>query len=181
MLLCDTKYGLPANLQSKIPRGKLSDSPYNYAHINGRLDKVVLYYKILELNNSKMSKKKIVIYGYTLAIYECIDFLLKHDCQPGDIEYVQPLKIEAPEYFNIPISDKNLDNILIEMIADLGILVHESTNLEDFTLHKNILFIKTVHFRKLPQNEPWSIDCDLFINFFENHLSAPTEHSKFRL
>ncbi|KAM8711238.1 hypothetical protein ACLKA7_000386 [Drosophila subpalustris] len=175
LLLCDTKYGLPADMQAKIPKGKVSDVPYNYAHINSRLDKIVLYYKILELCNSKLSKKRIIIYGYTLAIYECIDFLLKHGCQPEYITYVQPLKVQAPEYLNIPITDKNLDNILIEMIADLGIHIHESTNFEDFTFYKNVFFLKTANFRKYPHGEPLSLECDLFINFLENHLTAPTE------
>ncbi|XP_034480067.1 cilia- and flagella-associated protein 61 [Drosophila innubila] len=175
LLLCDTKYGPPADVQAKIPKGKTSDMPYNYAHINSRLDKIIIYYKIIELNNSKLANKRIVIYGYTLAIYECIDFLLKHGCQPEDITYVQPLKVEKPEYLNIPNTDKNLDNILIEMVADLGITIYESTNFRDFTFYKNVSFIKTANFQKFPQNELLSLECDLFINFLENHLTAPTE------
>jgi len=179
LLLCDTKYGPPADVQAKIPKGKTSDMPYNYAHINGRLDKIIIYYKIIELNNSKLARKRIIIYGYTLAIYECIDFLLKHGCQPEDITYVQPLKVEKPEYLNIPNTDKNLDNILIQMVADLGITIYESTNFRDFTFYKNVSFIKTANFQRFPQNELLFLECDLFINFQENHLTAPTEQSKF--
>ncbi|XP_062128764.1 cilia- and flagella-associated protein 61 [Drosophila sulfurigaster albostrigata] len=180
LLLCDTKYGLPGHLQAKVPKGKVCDVPYNYAHINGRLDKIVLYYKILELNECKLPSKTIIIYGYTMAIYECIDFLLKHGVQPENIIYVQPLKVQAPEYLNIPVKDNNLDDILIDMITDLGITVYESTNFEDFTVYQTVYFIKTVNFRKCPQNELLSLPCNLFINFLENYLTALTEHMLIR-
>ncbi|EDW02630.1 GH19779 [Drosophila grimshawi] len=118
LLLCDTKFGL-----STLDSDPISDSqtPYNYAHINGRLDKIILYHKLIELSQGELSRKHIVIYGYALALYECIDFLLRHNCYAHDIVYVQPHIVQEPEYLNNPTIDKNLDTILLQMLSDLGI------------------------------------------------------------
>ncbi|XP_064543772.1 cilia- and flagella-associated protein 61 [Drosophila montana] len=172
LLLCDTKFGLPT-------LGRIDESnhayPYNYAHINGRLDKIMLYHKLEELNDCVMIKKKVIIYGYTLALYECIDFLLKHNCRPENIVYVQPHKVMEPEYLNNPTNDRNLDNILVQMVSDLGIKVYESANFVSFSFYANASFIDRVYFKLVPSGNPMSLSCSLFINFMENFMPMSIE------
>ncbi|KRF79984.1 cilia- and flagella-associated protein 61 isoform X2 [Drosophila virilis] len=172
LLLCDTKFGLPT-------LGRTDEThqayPYNYAHINGRLDKIMLYHKLEELNDCELSKKKIIIYGYTLALYECIDFMLKHNCRPENIVYVQPHKVIKPEYLNNPTNDKNLDDILVQMVSDLGIKVYESANFVRFSLYTSVNFIDRVHFKLFPSGNTLSLTCNIFINFMENYMPMSIE------
>lgn len=167
-------------MEEKIKRKKKYALPYNYVEINSRLDKVLLYFKLYELVNSNLVDRNIVIYGCNLTVYECINFILNHDCKPSDIIFVQPLKICLLEYENNPTEDDNIQYILLQMVCDLGIKVYESLQLEGFEVFDEDFHIQTVHFVHNSTLNRVSLKCNIFINFFEVHMPAPTERSKFR-
>lgn len=181
LLLCDTQYGLPPEVEEKVSRNKKKFAlPYNYVEINSRLDKVLLYFKLCELVNSNLVDKNIVIYGCNLTVYECIHFILNHDCKPSDIIFVQPHKICQPEYENNPTEDENIQYILLQMVCDLGIKIYESSQLEGFEVFDEDFHIQTVQFVHVSTRKRLSLKCNIFINFFEMHMSVSTERSKSR-
>lgn len=178
ILLCDTDYGLPPEVEEKIHRKKYA-LPYNYVEINSRLDKVLLYFMLNELVNSNLVDKNIVIYGCNLAVYECINFLLNHECTASDIVFVQPHKSIQLEYENNPMEDMNIQYILLEMVCDLGIKVYKSSQLDGFEVFDEDFHIQTVHFVHNSTLKRFSLKCNIFINFLEMNMSSATEKSKF--
>ncbi|XP_017837079.1 cilia- and flagella-associated protein 61 isoform X2 [Drosophila busckii] len=173
LLFCETSYGLPEScIESKPARFKL---PYNYVELNNRLDRTMLYQKLHKLNQSDLSEKRVLIYGDKLAVYECIDFLLKHGLQGSQIIYIQPHRVAKPETLNNPTEDSNLDRILLNMLKDLGISTHVSMNFVDFTVHQTANFIDLVHFKKFNSAQLQAYRCDLFINFGERLLNYAEE------
>lgn len=164
-------------MEEKINRKKYA-LPYNYVEINSRLDKVLLYFKLFELVHSNLVDKHIVIYGCNLAVYECIHFLLNHECKPSDIVFVQPHKSVQLEYENNPTEDTNIQYILLQMVCDLGIKVYKSSQLDGFEVFDEDFHIQTVHFVHNSTLQRFSLKCNIFINFFEMDMSSATEKSK---
>ncbi|XP_068148018.1 cilia- and flagella-associated protein 61 [Drosophila tropicalis] len=167
LLMVDSKYGFK-DIDS-------TTMPYNYAHINMRLDKVILYHKLQEMSGDKFPSKQVLVYGNNLAVFECINFLLKHGCRPNNIIYVQPHRIARPEVLNNPTEDFRLESILEEMIKDLNIPFYISCNFVEFTFYKNEYFIEKAKFERIPSRETFEIFCDLFINFNDNYLRPHVE------
>ncbi|XP_017868844.1 PREDICTED: cilia- and flagella-associated protein 61 [Drosophila arizonae] len=171
LLLCDTKFGFP--VQSGGTGG--TGLPENYMTINRRLDKIELYHKLMEFNKTNLQDKCIIVYGHNLAVYECIDFLLRHGCLSSQIVFVEPHKMVQPEYINNPTCDSNLENILMDMVIDLGVTVHESANFEKFHCYATANFIEKVEFKRFPSKSQLLVPCHLFINFTENFLPVAFE------
>lgn len=167
LLLCDTKHGLPESYEHVLQN---QDLPYNYAQINGRLDKIELYHKLTEFNKADLPNNVIIVYGSNLATYEGINFLLTHGCPASKIVSVQPHRIVHSQFENNPTSDNNLEIILLNMITDLGITVYESFRLETFCYYPSSNFIEKVHFKRFPSNQDVYLYCNLFINYMENFL-----------
>uniref|UniRef100_B4MQB4 GK21451 n=1 Tax=Drosophila willistoni TaxID=7260 RepID=B4MQB4_DROWI len=167
LLMVDSKYG--------FKEMDAAEMPYNYAQINMRLDKIILYHKLQEMSGDKFPSRQILVYGNNLAVYECINFLLKHGCLPKHIICVQPHRIVLPDASNNPTVDLGLDSILEEMIKDLNIKFYSSCNFVEFTYYKNEFFIEKAKFARFPTGDTFEISCDLFINFNENYLRANTE------
>ncbi|XP_030388035.1 cilia- and flagella-associated protein 61 isoform X2 [Scaptodrosophila lebanonensis] len=159
LIMCDLTY----SVTGKVAGGRIF--PHNYAHINRQLDKIILYHKIQELRDNEMAKRILLIYGHDLAVFECIDFLLKHGNTAKDIVVVFPRFSEQSDYLNIPTIDKNLFDILVDQVKDLGIKTYESSQFVDWTLYQDEDFISKVTFKKLPRGPLFSVSCDLFINF----------------
>lgn len=149
--------------------------------INRRLDKIELYHKLMEFNKVNLQEKCIIVYGHNLAVYECIDFLLRHGCLPSEIVFVEPHKMVQSEYINNPTCDNNLENILMDMVADLGVTVHESANFEKFHLYPTAQFIEKVEFKRFPSKLQLLVPCNLFINFTETFLPAAFQQGELAL
>lgn len=177
LLLCDTNYGLSPAQEEKIAVDNRKRTPNNYLNINSRLEKVLLYFKVHELTNSKLVKMNIIVYGCTLTVYECINFLLKHNCKPANIAYVQPHKIRNMEFESNPTEDTNVESIMLQMVSDLGIRVYESCQLEGFEFDGRYT-IQVAHFVHYSRQQRFPLDCNLFINFQQMYMTSATEKSE---
>lgn len=177
LLLCDTNYGLQREIEEKLNITNFNQTPCNYISINSRLDKMLLYFKIHELLSSPLNKKSIVVFGCTLTVYECINFLLMHNCKPEDITLVQPHKICKLKFETNPTEDTNIEGIMTQMVSDLGIRVYESCQLEGFVLDQNF-YIQVANFVYYSRQHSLSLHCKLFINFQELYMPSGTERGE---
>ncbi|XP_001360499.4 cilia- and flagella-associated protein 61 isoform X1 [Drosophila pseudoobscura] len=168
LLLNDIRYGLKDEDTTVA-------MPHNYSVINYRLDKVILYHKLQNLFENDYLCTPIIIYGYSLAVYECINFLVTHGCQPNDITYVQPHIPVVSEQILYPREDAGLDPILIEMVADLGIEIYLSANFSRLIFFPNKANIESVEFQLIPSQKLIVLNCDIFINFNESFMCSGFE------
>ncbi|XP_017004328.3 cilia- and flagella-associated protein 61 isoform X1 [Drosophila takahashii] len=148
--------------------------PINYIVNNHRLDRIIFYHKVRDMIES-MEHYNIIVYGYHLALYECLHFLVTHGCTAQNITYVQPHVPRVMEELGNPEVDSRLDPIILEMVADLGITIHLSTNYSQFILSQDNMYIEQVEFAVHPSRKKIILDCDLFINYNCNSLSTALE------
>ncbi|XP_016977075.1 cilia- and flagella-associated protein 61 [Drosophila rhopaloa] len=168
VLLAGTRFGF----EDKEFNGYLM--PLNYVTNNHRLDRIIFYHKLREMVETGETYN-IIIYGYGLVVYECIQFLVTHGCKNQNITYVQPHVPAVMEDLGNPEVDSRLDPIILEMVADLGITIYLSTNYNKFILSKDNQFIEQVHFLSFPSKKLIELNCDLFVNYNPNSLTSSLE------
>ncbi|XP_037715986.1 cilia- and flagella-associated protein 61 isoform X2 [Drosophila subpulchrella] len=169
VLMAATRFGF----QDKEFRGH--PMPINYVVNNHRLDRIIFYHKVREMVES-MTNFNIIVYGYTLCAYECLHFLVTHGCNAQNITYVQPHVPAVMEELGNPEVDSRLDPIILEMVADLGITVHLSTNYSQLILCQENMYIEQVEFITHPSRKKVLLDCDLFVNYNGNTISTTLEN-----
>ncbi|BFG06398.1 cilia- and flagella-associated protein 61 [Drosophila madeirensis] len=168
LLLSDIRYGL----RGEDPTVAM---PYNYSAINYRLDKIILYHKLQTMIDRDNLCTPIIVYGYGMPVFECINFLVTHGCQAGDITYVQPHIPQVSEHILYPREDAGLDLILLEMVADLGIEIYLSANYRRLIYFPNHTTIESVEFQLIPSRKSITLNCDMFINFDESFMCSGFE------
>ncbi|XP_022231899.2 LOW QUALITY PROTEIN: cilia- and flagella-associated protein 61 [Drosophila obscura] len=168
LLLNDIRYGLKDE-DSTAPM------PYNYAAINYRLDKIILYHKLQNIIERDILCTPIIVYGYGMPVYECINFLVTHGCQPDHITYVQPHIPQMFEQILYSREDAGLDAILVEMVADLGVEIYLSANFSRLIFFPNKATIESVEFQLIPSRNRIILNCDIFINFEESFMCSGFE------
>jgi len=171
ILMAATRFGF----QDKEFKGH--PMPINYVVNNHRLDRIIFYHKVREMVES-MTSFNIIVYGYNLCAYECLHFLVTHGCNAENITYVQPHVPAVLEELGNPEVDSRLDPIILEMVADLGITVHLSTNYSQLILCQENTYIEQVEFITHPSRKKVLLDCDLFVNYNGNTISTTLENGE---
>ncbi|KAH8389745.1 hypothetical protein KR200_000872 [Drosophila serrata] len=168
LILDDMKFGF----EDSVFEGR--QPPPNYVVNNYRLDRIIFYHKIREMVQSG-GPYNIIVYGYGIATYECLHFMVTHGCQTKNITYVQPHLPAAPEDQGNPWADGPLDPIILDMIGDLGITIYLSTNYSRFHFQEGDFSIQRVEFETVPRKHAIILDCTLFVNYNFNNMSSALE------
>ncbi|KAH8254134.1 hypothetical protein KR032_008640, partial [Drosophila birchii] len=169
LLMDDEKFGFEdSHFEDRQP-------PANYVVNNYRLDRIIFYHKLREMIASP-GGYSIILYGYGIAAYECIHFMVTHGAQAKNITYVQPHLMSVPEDQGNPCTDATLDPIIMDMIADLGITVYLSTNFTRFYCNETDHCINKVEFTTVPRKKQIILDCNLFVNYNFNNMSSALEN-----
>ncbi|KAI8127370.1 Cilia- and flagella-associated protein 61 [Lucilia cuprina] len=172
LLMCGTDFGVPDRIF------KDARPPANYSHINNRLDKLLFYHKLQILKNDlpKNIKKSIVVYGSHIRAFEFVNFLLKHDIKGKEIHLVLPYTMRNMQLgltLNNSSEDHGIEEVLKEMLEDMGVQIYEQLNLCDYSLHDDDENLKDVSFKKFIGGEVITMECDLFVSFCEVYLAGP--------
>ncbi|KAH8284808.1 hypothetical protein KR054_001225 [Drosophila jambulina] len=169
LIMDDMKFGFE---DSEFEGGH---TPSNYVVNNYRLDRIIFYHKLRETVQSEVPYN-IIVYGYGIAAYECLHFMVTHGCQTKNITYVQPHMMAGPEDQGNPCVDALLDPIVLEMLADLGVTIYVSTNYSRFHFSEGDYSIKRVEFITIPRKNKIILDCTLFVNYNFNNMSSSLEN-----
>ncbi|KAH8308894.1 hypothetical protein KR059_002754 [Drosophila kikkawai] len=168
VIMDDTKFGFEdSEFNGRQP-------PANYVANNYRLDRIIFYHKLRELVQWG-EPFNVIVYGYGIAAYECLHFMVTHGCLAKHITYVQPHMSTAPEEQGNPCADNTLDPIILEMVADLGITTYVSTNYSRFYFNEKDYSIERVEFITIPRKNKILLDCTLFVNYNSNFMSSSLE------
>lgn len=151
--------------------------PVNYVVNNYRLDRIIFYHKLREIVEAG-ELFNIIVYGYGIATYECLHFMVTHGCKASNITYVQPHVPKVPEDQADPRVDAVLDPIILEMLADLGITIYLTTNYSKFYFDDDDYSISQVEFTTVPSKNRILLDCDLFVNYNFNNMTSSLEKSR---
>lgn len=178
LLMCGSDFGVPETIFGHNP------PPPNYCHINNRFDKIVFYHKLQILLNDlpRNITKSIIVYGCHIRAFEFINFLLKHGIQGSEIHFVMPYTVENRQMgltLNNSSEDLRIEEILREMLEDLGVKIYDQLNLYAYTLHDDEENLREVSFKKFVGNEVVTMECDLFVSYYEVFLANPLLESKF--
>ncbi|XP_017077843.1 cilia- and flagella-associated protein 61 [Drosophila eugracilis] len=149
-------------------------TPLNYITNNNRLDRIIFYHKVRELVDT-LESYNVILYGYNLCVYECVNFLVTHGCNAQNITLVKPHIPLGFEDLGDPEVDTLLDPIILEMVADLGVTIHLSTNFSEFILSQDNTLIEQVEFITHPRRRKIQLNCDLFVNYLQNTLRTSME------
>ncbi|KAH8234420.1 hypothetical protein KR038_009520 [Drosophila bunnanda] len=169
LILDDMKFGFEdSEFEGRQP-------PVNYVVNNYRLDRIIFYHKLRETVQSD-EPYNIIVYGYGIAAYECLHFMVTHGCQTKNITYVQPHLSTAPEDQGNPCIDALLDPIILEMLGDLGVTIYVSTNFSRFHFHGGDYSIQQVEFTTVPRKNKIVLDCTLFVNYNFINMSSALEN-----
>ncbi|XP_017054350.1 cilia- and flagella-associated protein 61-like [Drosophila ficusphila] len=168
VLLAAPRFGF----EDKVFQG--NSVPLNYVITSYRLDRIIFYRKLTEMTESEESYN-IIVYGYGLAVYECLNFLVTHGCKAQNITYVQPHVPVVVEEQGNPEVDAGLDPIILEMVADLGITIYLSTNFSSFVFSPSKEYIEKVEFLSFPRKEKIVLACDLFVNYNRSSMTTAME------
>ncbi|KAI8037540.1 cilia- and flagella-associated protein 61 [Drosophila gunungcola] len=169
LLLAGSKFGFEDTVFNGHP------TPLNYVTNNHRLDRIIFYHKLREMVESGESYN-VIVYGYGLVVYECINFLVTHGCEAKNITYVQPHVPAELEDVGNPEVDARLDPIILEMVGDLGVTIYLSNNYSQFILSKDNLFIEKVQFVSVPSKKITELNCDLFVNYNSYNMNTGLEN-----
>lgn len=177
LLLCDTDYGYPTAIAKRLA----GDSPSNYAHFNNRFDKLRFYEKLCMFQHvwPKKEPKSIVVYGRHLNAFEFINFLIKHNIDGNLITLVVPYDredISRALNWNIANRDDGIEDILRDMLDDLGVTTYERMNLYTFEYVAETNAIKSVTFRRYYGEQRYTFQCDLFVSFREQFMPYDLLH-----
>ncbi|XP_065369067.1 cilia- and flagella-associated protein 61-like [Calliphora vicina] len=172
LIMCATEFGVPERIF------KDAATPPNYSHINNRFDKILFYHKLQILCNDlpKNLKKSIIVYGNHVRAFEFINFLLKHDIKGREIHLVMPYLMDNLQMglmLNNSAQDTGIETVLREMLEDLEVQIYEDMILNAYSLHDDDENLKDISFKKYLGNEKLTLECDMFVSFYEVFLPGP--------
>ncbi|XP_037941013.1 cilia- and flagella-associated protein 61-like [Teleopsis dalmanni] len=165
ILCCYTDYSIP---QKMILDEKF---PYNYAQFNCRLDKLNFYHKLLLIKEEMDDPFTIIVYGIHVRVYEFINFLIEHGIKGKNIILVVPDNTIEVHIMNHPDIDINVENILQQMVFDLGVKICERYIFLSWQQYGRDEIIKYVTFYSLHDKAIVKLDCDMFVSFYDMHIT----------